>query len=70
MNSERQFPALHVINNRLTVIGGFKGFLYPETIEEPKTIEYLDKNGNWKKSADSLEKEFQFGFSVQLKCPA
>ena len=61
--------ALHVINNRLTVLGGksdkkFVGF------RTGFTIEYLDKNGNWIISPDSLKIRFTEGTSVQVKCPA
>ena len=61
MTYARFLHALHVINNRLTVLGG-DGF--------PRSIEYLDGNGNWQNSPDSLEKDFSNGASVELKCPA
>ena len=60
MNIGRKLPALHVINNRLTVLGGNGA---------DKSIEYLDENLIWQNSTDSLEIEFQDGVSVELKCP-
>ena len=60
MNNGRKLPALYVINNRLTVLGGDGA---------AKSIEYLDENLIWQNSADSLEKDFTLGVSVELKCP-
>ena len=61
MNNGRRGPALHVINNRLTVLGGQGA--------APKSIEYLDENLIWQNSADSFETDFNGGVSVELKCP-
>ena len=60
MNNARYFSALFVINNRLTVLGGGHNV---------RSIEYLDENGYWQNSP-SLEKDFIYGVSVELKCPA
>ena len=60
-------PALHVINNKLTVLGGKKSV---EGRRAAFTIEYLDDNGKWIISPDSLKKRFTDGISVQVKCPA
>ena len=60
MNIARELPAMYVINNRLTVLGG---------VNAPKSIEYLDENLIWQNSTDSLEKDFTWGVSVELKCP-
>ena len=60
MNNGRRSPALHVINNRLTVLGGAGAIT---------SIEYLDENLIWQNSTDSLEIEFGDGVSVELKCP-
>ena len=60
MNIARELPAMYVINNRLTVLGGRNA---------AKSIEYLDENLIWQNSADSLEKNFALGVSVELKCP-
>ena len=60
MNIARELPAMYVINNRLTVLGGRNA---------AKSIEYLDENLIWQNSADSFEKNFAFGVSVELKCP-
>ena len=60
MNNGRKLPALYVINNRLTVLGGDGA---------AKSIEYLDENLIWQNSADSLETYFYGGVSVELKCP-
>ena len=58
--------ALHVINNRLTVLGGKSDKVFRAGF----TIEYLDENGNWIISPDSLKIRFTEGTSVQVKCPA
>ena len=60
MNIARELRAMYVINNRLTVLGGRNA---------AKSIEYLDENLIWQNSADSLEKNFALGVSVELKCP-
>ena len=61
MNNARYAPAAFVINNRVTVLGGNNAV---------RSIEYLDENGYWHNSPDSLKKDFKAGVSVQLKCPA
>jgi len=61
MNNARELPAFFVQNNRLTVLGGYGAV---------RSIEYLEKNGMWEKSPDPLEKDFEIGVSVKVKCPA
>ncbi|XP_023347138.1 kelch-like protein 20 [Eurytemora carolleeae] len=61
MNTARFNPGLHVVDNILTVFGG--GTTY-------RSLEYLNAAGNWEMSDDTLEKNFQKGDSVAIKCPA
>ena len=49
MNYASFLNALFVLNKRLTVLGGNNAV---------RSIEYLDENGKWKNSPDSLKKDF------------
>ena len=63
MNIARFNPGLYVVDNILTVFGGAGG-------TSSRSIEYLNAAGNWEMSNDNLEKYFNDGDSVAIKCPA
>ena len=63
MNIARFYPGLYVVDNILTVFGGAGG-------TSSRSIEYLNAAGNWEMSNDNLEKYFNDGDSVAIKCPA
>ena len=55
----RDHLALYFYNNQLTVLGGYG----------TKSIEVMNENGTWEYSQDSLHKGFNYGVSVEVKCP-
>ena len=60
MKTRRAYPHLYTVNHQLTVFGGDPS---------SKSIEYLNETGSWEMSQDSLEKEFSYGVSAEVKCP-
>jgi len=61
MNTARYFLSLHVYQDQLMAFGG--------NVDGTKTIE-IYRNQTWENSQNSLEDDFDFGVSVEIKCPA
>ncbi|XP_023335715.1 kelch-like protein 20 [Eurytemora carolleeae] len=61
MNTARYFLSLHVYQDQLMAFGG--------NGDGTKTIE-IYRNQTWENSQNSLEDDFDFGVSVEIKCPA